>query len=135
MFKLDHITKFVSHVIVLSFVLVTHSLAHVGIAKTVPDHDAVLERAPTQMHFTFASTVTITNLRLEFTEGSRKGERIYVRLPRNSMGLSTAAGTDISLELPTLDAGTYSVYYQATSADGQILVDDFSFTIKPKEPK
>ncbi|HTR00309.1 MAG TPA: copper resistance protein CopC [Candidatus Acidoferrum sp.] len=105
-------------------------LAHVGLAKTVPEHDAILERAPTQMHFTFGSVVTITNLRIEYTDGARKGERILVRLPRNDTGLSTATGTDISIELPPLEPATFSVYYQAASMNGEILVDDFSFTIK-----
>ena len=106
------------------------AFAHVGIAKTVPDHDAVMERAPTRIEFSFMADVTITNIRLEITSDERKGERIEIRLPRNSIGQSSAFGQQISLELPALDPATYLVTYQAVSVDGHIMIDDFSFTIK-----
>ncbi len=105
------------------------ALAHVGLAMTVPDHDAVLEHIPTQIQFRFGSEVTLTNLRLEFTSGPRKGERLNLRLPRNSIGQSIAFGTDIAVELPIIEAATYQVWYQAISIDGHVLVDDFSFTV------
>ncbi len=103
--------------------------AHVGVAKTVPDHDAVMERAPAKIFFQFMAEMTITNLRLEITSDEHKGERIQVRLPRNSIGQSTAFGEQISLELPPLAPATYQVNYQAVSVDGHIMVDDFSFTV------
>ena len=103
--------------------------AHVGLATTVPDHDQVLERAPTQIHFQFMAQVTLTNLRLEITGGEHQGERIELRLPRNSVGQSTAFGESIDLALPELDASTYLVTYQAVSIDGHIMIDDFSFTV------
>jgi hypothetical protein len=73
--------------------------------------------------------VTITNLRLEITDGPHKGERIVIRLPRNSIGQSTAFGAQIALDLPELAAATYQVTYQAVSVGGDILIDDFSFTV------
>jgi methionine-rich copper-binding protein CopC len=114
----------------LQIATVSSAFAHVGLATTVPDHDQVLERAPTQLHFKFMAQVTITNIRLEITEGPRKGERIDIRLPRNSIGQSTAFGEEISLELPALDDATYLVTYQAISIGGDVLIDDFGFTIK-----
>jgi methionine-rich copper-binding protein CopC len=105
------------------------ALGHVGLAITVPDHDQVLERAPTQIHFQFMAQVTITNIRLEITDGARTGERINVRLPRNSIGQSTAFGDVIDLPLPALDPATYLVTYQAVSIDGHIMIDDFGFTV------
>ena len=103
--------------------------AHVGLAVTVPDHDQVLERAPTQIHFQFMAQVTLTNIRLEITEGERQGERIEVRLPRNSIGQSTAFGEVIDLQLPALDPAVYLVTYQAVSIDGHIMIDDIGFTV------
>ncbi|MFZ9585479.1 MAG: copper resistance CopC family protein [Pseudohongiellaceae bacterium] len=105
--------------------------AHVGLATTVPDHDAVLERAPTRLVFDFMAEVTITNARLEITSEERRGERIDIRLPRNSIGQSTAFGQTITLELPALAPGTYQVLYQAVALGGDILIDDFSFTVQP----
>jgi methionine-rich copper-binding protein CopC len=109
------------------------ALAHVGLAVTVPDHDAVLEQAPTVLHFQFMNTMTVTNVRLEITAGERLGERIDVRLPRNSIGQSTAFGDIVDLELPPLAPATYpttyKVLWQAVSLDGHILLDDFSFTV------
>lgn len=103
--------------------------AHVGLAQTVPDHDVVLERAPTQLHFQFMNTVTLTNIRLQITSGPRAGERMEIRLPRNSIGQSTAFGESIALELPPLEPAVYQVLWQATSLDGHVLIDEFSFTV------
>jgi methionine-rich copper-binding protein CopC len=104
-------------------------LAHAGLALTVPDHDAVLETAPAQLHFQFMATMTVTNVRLEITAGGNIGERIDVRMPRNSIGQSTAFGATVDLELPPLAPATYKVIWQAVSLDGHILLDDFSFTV------
>lgn len=104
--------------------------AHVGIARTLPDHDAVLDSAPSQLYFEFGSEMTITNVRLEISGGKENGKRINVRLPRNSIGQSTAFGAKILLDLPALLPGTYLVYYQAITIDGHVLVDDFTFSIK-----
>jgi methionine-rich copper-binding protein CopC len=105
------------------------ALAHAGLAQTVPAHDAVLAQAPAELHFQFMAQVTISNIRLEITGGDRKGERVEVRLPRNSIGQSTAFGEQIALALPSLAPASYRVTYQAVSIDGHIMVDDFSFTV------
>jgi methionine-rich copper-binding protein CopC len=105
--------------------------AHVGLATTVPDHDALLEQAPTLLHFEFKTTVMITNARLEYVSTERMGERIDIRLPRDGIGQSTAIGDMVDLELPELEPATYKVVWQAVSRDGEILVDDFNFTVLP----
>ena len=107
--------------------------AHVGgLAQTLPDHDAVLDRAPTQVEFNFMANVTITNIRLEVTSGERAGERLRMVLPRNSIGQSTAFGEHIALDLPDLEPATYMITWQAMSTGGDIIVDDFSFTVTGK---
>jgi len=107
--------------------------AHVGgLAQTLPDHDAVLDRAPTQVEFTFMAHVTITNIRLEVTSGEHSGERLRMVLPRNSIGQSTAFGEHIALDLPNLEPATYMITWQAMSTGGDIIVDDFSFTVTGK---
>jgi methionine-rich copper-binding protein CopC len=104
--------------------------AHVGgLAQTVPDHDAVLEQAPTRVEFSFMANVTLTNIRLEFASGARAGERLRITLPRNSIGQSTAFGEQIALDLPALEPATYTITWQAMSLDGTIIIDDFSFTV------
>lgn len=105
------------------------ALAHVGLAVTVPDHDALLEQAPAQLQFQFMATMTITNVRLEITAGAGLGERIDLRLPRNSIGQSTAFGETVALDLPPLAPATYKVTWQAVSLNGHYLLDDFSFTV------
>lgn len=108
------------------------AFAHTGIAVTVPDHDAVLSEAPSQLVFEFMATVTITNIRLEINAGSRSGEQLQVRLPRNSIGQSTAYGTTITVDLPPMDAAAYLVTWQAISEDGHILVDDLNFIVSDR---
>jgi methionine-rich copper-binding protein CopC len=103
-----------------------------GLAQTVPDHDAVLDLAPARVEFSFLAEVTITNIRLEVASGDRTGERLRMVLPRNSIGQSTAFGEHIALELPDLTPGTYKISWQAMSTGGDIIVDDFSFTVTGK---
>ncbi len=103
--------------------------AHTGMAVTIPDHDAILEQAPAQLVFQFMANVTITNIRLEINAGERSGEQLQIRLPRNSIGQSTAYGALITLELPPLVPASYLVTWQAISEDGHVIVDDFNFTV------
>jgi len=103
--------------------------AHTGMAATLPDHDAVLAEAPSQLVFQFMTNVTITNIRLEINAGERSGEQLQIRLPRNSIGQSAAYGATITLDLPQLDPAAYLVTWQAISQDGHIIVDDFNFTV------
>jgi len=105
--------------------------AHTGIATTVPDHDAVIERAPSLLHFSFPGEVTITNARLLPVDEKlgQTGDTITVRLPRNRIGQSTAFGREIDLDIPPLMPGRYQVVFQVVSIDGHQLADDFVFTI------
>ncbi len=119
--------------ILLLFTCSRAAWAHVGLAVTVPDHDAVLAQAPALLHFQFMNTMTVTNLRLEITAGKKIGERIDVRLPRNSIGQSTAFGDIVDIELPPLVPATYKVLWQAVSLDGHYLLDDFLFTVSAPE--
>ncbi len=109
------------------------ALAHTGIATTVPDHDAVIDRAPQLLRFVFPGQVTITNARILPVDDRlvQVGETIDVRLPRNRIGQSTAFGEAIDLEIPLLSPGRYQVVFQVTSIDGHVLADDFTFTITP----
>lgn len=104
---------------------------HVGIATTVPDHDAVIDRAPTLIRFVFPAEVTLTNVRLRPVDINlvSTSEEITVRLPRNRVGQSTAFGMEIDLPIPLLEAGIYQVVFQALSIEGHVMADDFVFTI------
>jgi methionine-rich copper-binding protein CopC len=105
--------------------------AHIGIATTVPDHDAVIDQAPKILRFVFPGEVTITNARIRPVNEKLKeiGETITVRLPRNRIGQSTAFGQEIELDIPLLEPGIYQVVFQVVSIDGHQLADDFTFTI------
>lgn len=106
-------------------------IAHVGIASTVPDHEAVIDQAPTLLRFVFPNEVTMTNLRIRPVNEalSLVGEAVTVRLPRNRIGQSTAFGTEIDLPVPNLEPGFYQVVFQVRTIDGHMLADDYSFTI------
>jgi methionine-rich copper-binding protein CopC len=113
----------------LIFACVSPASAHVGLAVTVPDHDAVLEQAPTLIHFQFMAMMTLMNLKLEAMTEAGPGARIDIRLPRNSIGQSTAFGENIDIALPELAPATYKVTWHAVSVNGDYLIDDFSFTV------
>jgi methionine-rich copper-binding protein CopC len=114
------------------FLLITLPVqAHVGIATTVPDHEAVVDQAPAILRFVFPGEVTITNLRIRPVSEALTliGDVTTVRLPRNRIGQSTAFGTEIDLPIPLLEPGLYQVVFQVRTIDGHILADDYTFTI------
>lgn len=115
----------------LLFLACVQAGAHTGIATTVPDHDAVIDRAPALLQFRFPGEVTITNARIRPVDANlaQTGEAIVVRLPRNRIGQSTAFGEVIDLEIPLLPPGMYQVVFQVLSVDGHTLTDFFTFTI------
>ena len=108
-----------------------HVFAHTGIAQTVPDHDAILARPPTLLHFSFNGQVTVTNARLTPVDENniQAGNPITIRLPRNRIGQSTAFGEVIDLDIPTLLPGRYQVVFQVVTIDGHYLSDDCTFTV------
>jgi methionine-rich copper-binding protein CopC len=123
-------------ILTVCLVVLFHSkpvFAHIGIATTVPEHDAVIDQAPALLRFTFPGEVTITNLRILPVDKSLRqtGETITVRLPRNRIGQSTAFGKEIDLAIPLLESGIYQVVFQVRSIDGHELVDDYVFTVTP----
>lgn len=97
----------------------------------MPDHDAVIERAPALLRFVFPGEVTITNVRILplYDNLVQVADTILVRLPRNRIGQSTAFGREIELAIPLLAPGTYQVVFQVVSIDGHVQADDFTFTI------
>lgn len=105
------------------------ALAHLGLAVTVPEHDAVLERAPTLVHFQFMATMRLTNVLLQVSDGERRGEHIELRLPRDDEGRPSLFGDSFDLPLPALEPGSYELVWQAEALNGQLLVDDLTFTI------
>jgi len=126
--------KFTKTLTLLCMLYACPVLAHVGIATTVPDQDAVIEQAPTIIRFVFPGEVTITNVRLRPVDAylAITGDTITLKLPRNRVGQSTAFGKEIDLEIPLLENGSYQVVFQATSIEGHVLADDFVFTISPE---
>jgi len=105
--------------------------AHTGIATTVPNHDAVIDRSPAILRFEFPGEVTITNARIRPVDDNlvQTADTIVVSLPRNRIGQSTAFGKEIELDIPLLRPGMYQVVFQVTSIEGHILADYFTFTI------
>jgi hypothetical protein len=84
--------------ILLVIPLCMHAYAHTGIATTVPDHDAVIDRAPELLRFVFPGQVTITNARCYpdmqrlVAASAAKAKRIYaIVVPADRMWLRFAA--------------------------------------------
>ncbi|MDC0598624.1 copper resistance protein CopC [Gammaproteobacteria bacterium] len=122
----------------LAFLLISQANAHSGLATTIPDHEAILENAPTQLRFLFKAEVTITNIRIDHIDPEKPDndniiDRIEPTLPRNRVGQSTAFGRRVDLDIPELTPANYPAHYrvvwQAMSPDGHYIVDDFTFTV------
>lgn len=119
-------------IVALSALTPLSAHAHLGLAVTVPEHDAVLPRSPTLVHFQFMATMRLTNAQLQISDGTRGGERIAVRIPRDDEGRSSLSGESFDLHLPELEPGSYELFWQAEALNGQLLFDDLSFTIAPE---
>jgi copper resistance protein C len=94
--------------------------AHAKLRSTDPAADAQLKTAPTSLSFIFNENVQLAVLTL-----TSAGKNIPVTLDRGAV-----AAAKVTIELPTLAAGTYEVRWSALSADdGHVTKGVFSFTI------
>jgi methionine-rich copper-binding protein CopC len=106
--------------IALAGLLPLAALAHAKLLSTVPASGERIAVAPKQMTLQFNEAVQIGVLKL-----SASGKDIPIELDR-----SAAAGSKVTVALPTLGPATYLVQWSAlTVDDGHVVKGTFSFVV------
>lgn len=100
--------------------------AHAELVTSDPAANAALLEAPRSLSLTFSEAVDTPSATVSVLDTRQQ--------PVQGVGSVSvdAAGTTVSVALPTLTPGTYTVSYQVTSAvDGHVTSGSFAFLIDP----
>ena len=100
--------------------------AHAVLVKSIPDSRAVLGRPPDRVQLWF-------NERLEaaFSTVSVWSES-GLRVDRQDALVGPADAKRLSVTLPPIGPGVYTVRFRVLSVDGHIVDSTFRFTVKPR---
>ena len=93
--------------------------AHVHLQKSSPADNSVITASPSNLVLNFSEAARLTALSIQ-----KDSEPA-----RNLKPLPTAAAQQISLPLPQLTPGTYSVSWRVLSVDGHVMAGALHFTL------
>lgn len=95
--------------------------AHAHLHESQPANNATLSTAPTAVSLKFSEAVQVTALTLK-----RDGDP----LTRKLEPLPKAASADVSVPLPALKSGDYTVTYRVLSDDGHLMSGTVKFKLQ-----
>ncbi|MDB6086743.1 MAG: copper resistance protein CopC [Gammaproteobacteria bacterium] len=104
--------------LVLAMVGVTAS-AHAHLQKSSPADDSVISAAPANLVLNFSEAARLTALSIQ-----KGGES-----PQKLTSLPTTAAQQISIPLPPLTPGAYTVSWRVLSDDGHVMAGALHFTL------
>jgi copper resistance protein C len=112
---------------VLLLMVPTPSWAHAYLVKSSPTRRAVMSSAPARVMLWF-------NERLEaqfsqLTVWNADGQQVDA----SDVQVGPDDGKKLSVAIPTLPAGTYTVKYRVLSVDGHIVEAEFPFTVRGRQ--
>lgn len=99
----------------------TAVFAHAHLQKAVPADGGVVNAAPSNVVLTFSEPARLTACWLQ------KGEAAKQKIS----GLATTPAKEISVPIPSLDAGSYVLSWRVVGDDGHIMPGQIHFTIAP----
>jgi methionine-rich copper-binding protein CopC len=99
--------------------------AHAHLQKSSPADHSVIATSPSDLMLNFSEAARLTALSIQ------KGSESPQKLP-----LPTIAAQQISVPLPRLTPGTYSVSWRVLSEDGHVMSGTLQFTLAdhPTDP-
>jgi methionine-rich copper-binding protein CopC len=109
--------KLLAFVMLLSLSAV--ALAHTRLSSSAPADNASLAAAPEALELAFSEAVTLTALSLRDANGK---EYALGAMP-------TAAQREISVHVPALPAGSYTVVWRAVGADTHVVSGEIHFAV------
>jgi methionine-rich copper-binding protein CopC len=93
--------------------------AHAHLQKSSPADNSVITASPSNLVLNFSEAARLTALAIQ-----KDSEP-----PQNLKPLPTAAAQQISVPLPPLTSGTYSVSWRVLSDDGHVMAGALHFTL------
>lgn len=115
-----------SGLLVLILVVPTGSWAHAYLVKSSPARRAVLSNSPSQVVLWFNE-----QLEAQFSQLSVWNNQ-GGRLDSGDVQVAADDPKKLSVSLPALPAGTYTVKFRVLSVDGHIAEAEFPFTIRAR---
>jgi len=102
------------------------AMAHAALESTFPAKGATVSKSTNRVSMVFGEDILVLK--------GKNPNAIFVTNPRGavvSTGVALVSGTKISEALKTpLQAGKYTVKYRVVSADGHVVSDSYTFTVK-----
>ena len=98
------------------------ALAHTHLVRSNPADQAVLEKSPAVATLVFAEAVTLTAVKIESTGG--------IKITPKPLPAGPAA--ELSVALPVLNPGSYTMRWRALSDDGHVMAGAVHFSVGGK---
>jgi copper transport protein len=114
-------------IISLCYVAVPAAMAHTKLASSQPAPDETLQAPPLEIRLTFSGKLEDAVHTLKLFNGT--GEQIELGEP-----VVGAGSKEISVPLPELSGGTYTVAFRVLSADGHPMEGSYKFMVEAAEP-
>ena len=111
------IRSLLSGLVLVMFGVTAHAHAH--LQKSTPADNSVIAASPSNLVLNFSEAARLTALSIQ--KGSES--------PQNLKPLPTTAAQQISVPLPPLTPGTYSVSWRVLSDDGHVMAGALHFTL------
>jgi copper resistance protein C len=111
----------------LLLVVPSANLAHAYLVKSSPVRRAVLSSAPARVALWFNERLEaqFSQVAVWNTEGQQ--------VDGGDVQVGPDDGKKLSVGIPTLSAGTYTVKYRVLSVDGHIVESEFPFTVRSRQ--
>lgn len=100
------------------------ALSHAYLVRSRPQARATLARAPERVELWFNERLEPTYSRMSVWNAT--GQRVDAGDGR----VAPAEPTQLSVSVPPLPAGTYTVRYRVLSVDGHLVESEFAFTVR-----
>lgn len=104
--------------------LATESAAHAVLVRSAPAARAALRRAPERVDLWFNERLEPAYSKVSVWDGA--GRRVDVA----DAAVDPAEPTRLSVGLPALAAGTYTVKFRVLSVDGHLVESQFPFSVR-----
>ncbi len=98
--------------------------AHASLVKSVPARRAVLSKPPARVQLWFSEPLEARFARVSVWDASGR------QVDAGDAGVDPADPKRLSVGLPALAPGTYTVRFRVLSVDGHIVESEFPFTLR-----
>jgi methionine-rich copper-binding protein CopC len=110
--------------LLLVLLLPVHGWSHAYLVRSAPAARATVGRAPERVQLWFNERLEPAYSRVSVW--SRDGKR----MDTGDVEVAATEPTRLSVGIPALPAGTYTVKYRVLSVDGHVVEAEFAFTVR-----